>query len=260
MNVTKMNGKAPVASFPAHNGTVLNDPTGAIGPNHYVYAFNSGFGILDRSGNVLVPEASLGTLFPNETLGDPIVVYDRYADRFIIMEFSNTPNGILIAVCQGPDPVNDGWYTYRFNTGTFPDYEKLSVWSDGYYITENTGSANKVWALERAAMLNGDPNAQIVSYSLPGLVTSGFHSPQALNVTNANLPAAGGATIVYMQDDAWSGVSNDHIKIWTIDTNWNNPGSSTVSAAQEFPTTPFIGNPIQFLLYLPFLLDSLYLP
>jgi len=73
-----------------------------------VYAFNSGFGILDRSGNVLVPEASLATLFPNEDLGDPVVVYDNYADRFIIMQFSDTPNGILIAVCQGPDPVNDG--------------------------------------------------------------------------------------------------------------------------------------------------------
>ena len=136
-NAQTMNGRAPIASFPAHQGTVLNDPTGAIGPNHYVYAFNSGFGILDRNGNVLVPEASLGTLFPGETLGDPVVVYDRYADRFIIMEFSNTPNGFLIAVGQGPDPVNDGWYTYRFNTGTFPDYEKLSVWSDGYYITAN---------------------------------------------------------------------------------------------------------------------------
>lgn len=68
---------APIVSFDAHVGSVLNDPTGAIGPNHYVYAFNSGFGILDRSGNVLAPEASLGTLFPGETLGDPVVVYDN---------------------------------------------------------------------------------------------------------------------------------------------------------------------------------------
>ena len=44
-----------------------------------------------------------------------------------------------------------------------------------------------------------------------------------------------------MQDDAWSGVSFDHIKLWTIDVNWNSPGSSTVSTPQEIATTPFIG-------------------
>ena len=37
------------------------------------------------------------------------------------MEFSNTPNGFLIAVGQGPDPVNDGWYTYRFRKNTYVD-------------------------------------------------------------------------------------------------------------------------------------------
>ena len=80
------------------------------------------------------------------------------------------------------------------------------MWSDGYYITENTGSSNRLWALERDAMLIGDSNAQVIGFNLPGLVTSGFFSPQALNVTNGNLPAPGGATIVYMQDNAWSGV------------------------------------------------------
>ena len=245
MNVTKMNGKAPVASFPAHSGTVLNDPTGAIGPNHYVYAFNSGFGILDRSGNVLVPEASLATLFPNEDLGDPVVVYDRYADRFIIMEFSDTPNGILIAVCQGPDPVNDGWYTYRFNTGSFPDYEKMSVWSDGYYITANKdsgsqGTSDVVFAVERDLMLAGNANAQMVGFPLPGSSTSGFFSPGGFNCTGPNLPPVGTPQpIVYLQDDAWSGVSQDHLKIWNISVNWSTPANSSISSPQSINTSSF---------------------
>ncbi|MEW7290914.1 fibronectin type III domain-containing protein [Aquimarina sp. 2304DJ70-9] len=234
-----------VASFDAHIGTVLNDATGAIGPNHYVYAFNSGFGILDRNGNVLVPEASLGTLFPGETLGDPVVVYDNFADRFIIMEFSNTPNGFLIAVGQGPDPVNDGWFTYRFNTGSFPDYEKLSIWSDGYYITankdQNAPTTNDVvFAVERDKMLVGDASAGLIGFPLPAAVTSGFYSPGGSNATGTTLPPVGtGHSILYLQDDGWSGVSNDHIKVWTTDVNWTNPGSSTISAPQEISTTPF---------------------
>ncbi len=244
-NTTRTATSTEVASFDAHIGTVLNDPTGAIGPNHYVYAFNSGFGILDRSGNVLVPEASLGTLFPGETLGDPIVVYDNYADRFIIMEFSNTPNGILLAIGQGPDPVNDGWFTYRFNTGSFPDYEKLSIWSDGYYITANkdqnsADTSQVVYALERDLMLAGDPNAQFVGFPLPGVSTSGFYSPGGSNSTGPNLPPVGvGHSILYLQDDAWAGVSQDHIKVWTTDVDWTNIANSTISQPQEIDTTPF---------------------
>ncbi|MEM6721393.1 MAG: GEVED domain-containing protein [Bacteroidota bacterium] len=244
-NVAKAATRAPVVDFQAHTGTVLNDPTGAIGPNHYVYAFNSGFGILDRAGNVLVPEASLATLFPGEDLGDPVVVYDRYADRFIIMQFSNTPNGILIAVCQGPDPVNDGWFTYRFNTGTFPDYEKMSVWSDGYYITANKDSNNPsgndvVFALERDEMLLGNPNAQIVGFPLPGAATNGFYSPGGFNCIGPNLPPVGTPQpIVYLQDDAWSGISQDHLKVWNVSVNWSNPSSSSISAPQIINTTPY---------------------
>ncbi len=44
-----------------------------------------------------------------------------------------------------------------------------------------------------------------------------------------------------MQDDAWSGVSSDHIKLWTIDVDWVNSGNSTVSASTQISVTPFIG-------------------
>ncbi|MDC7998627.1 T9SS type A sorting domain-containing protein [Gilvibacter sediminis] len=243
--VPRAAARAPITSFDAHLGTVLNDPTGAIGPNHYVYAFNSGFGILDRAGNVLLPEASLGTIFPGETLGDPVVLYDRYADRFIIMEFSDTPNGFLVAIGQGPDPINDGWYTYRFNTGSFPDYEKMSIWADGYYITANKDASNPtandvIFALERDEMLVGNPSAQVIGFPLPGVTTSGFYSPGGFNVVGPNLPPLGTPhPLVYMQDDGWTGVSSDHLKIWNVSVDWTNPSASSISTPQEITTAPF---------------------
>ncbi|WP_128755379.1 fibronectin type III domain-containing protein [Aquimarina sediminis] len=235
-----------VANFVAHQGnSTPTDPTGAIGPNHYVYAFNSGFGIKDRNGNVLLAEASLATIFPGESLGDPIVVYDNFAQRFIIMQFSNTPNGFLIAICKGADPVNDGWYTYRFNTGTFPDYEKLSIWSDGYYITANKDqnapdTNDVVFAVERDKMLVGDASAQMVGFPLPGAETSGFYSPGGLNATGTTLPPVGtGCSIVYLQDDSWTGVSQDHIKMWTTNVDWVTPANSTISQPVQIITSPF---------------------
>ncbi|MDH7445521.1 GEVED domain-containing protein [Aquimarina sp. 2201CG14-23] len=218
------------------SGSNPTDPSLAVGPNHVMVVYNTGFMIYDKSGNQLLGQTSPNpAIFPSGGCCDLTVSYDNAADRWVL---SFLGSGAQVAVSDGPNPLTAGWFVY--NISGIQDYQKLSVWSDGYYITENTGGTNKLWALERDAMLAGDPNAQIIGFNLPGIVTSGFFSPQALNVTNGNLPAPGGATIVYLQDNAWSGVSVDHIKVWTADVNWSNPGSSTVSSPQQINTTPFI--------------------
>lgn len=88
-------------------------------------------------------------------------------------------------------------------------------------------------------MLQGN-DAQFVALPLPGISTSGFYSPQFFHVSNNDLPAAGNATVVYLQDDAWGGVSEDHLKLWTVNVDWDNISNSSVSAATQIVTTPFI--------------------
>lgn len=221
----------------------VTDPTGAIGPNHYVAAWNSAFRIFDRDGNPLTPELSLGTIFPGNTLGDPIILYDELADRFLITEFDQSPNGFNVAVSMGPDPVNDGWHVYTtgFGTGAFPDYTKFSIWSDGYYVTANIGSSNRVFAVERDKMLEGD-DAQFVGFQLPGLSSpiGGFYSPQGFSVTGGSHPEPGNFSVVYMQDDAWGGVSDDHLKVWTLNVDWTNTGNSNSSQPQIIDAADFI--------------------
>ncbi len=238
----RLPGREPELVFDANSTNITpSDPTGAIGPDHYLAAWNVGFRIFDKSGNPLTPAASLGTIFPGNTLGDPIVLYDVQADRYIITEFDNSPNGFNVAISQGPDPVNDGWYVYTtgFTTGSFPDYPKFSIWSDGYYVTANINASNRIFVIERDEALLGNP-AQFVGFPLPGMATSGFYSPQVFNVTNGNLPPAGNASVVYMQDDAWSGINEDHLKIWTINVDWENTSNSTISTAQQIITEPFV--------------------
>lgn len=216
------------------------DPAGAVGPNHYISVINTAFQIFDKGGNSLTD----GLVSPNPTIFtsggccDLTASYDNAADRWIL---SFLGGGVQVAVSDGPDPVNDSWTVYSYTAVS--DYQKLSVWRDGYYMTENTGSANKLHVFERAAMLDAasagtDP--QILSFSLPGLVTSGFHSPQVLNITDANFPTSGGATVMYMQDDAWSGVDTDHVKLWNLAIDWDSPNDSEISAAVELTTTPFV--------------------
>ena len=249
----KINGKEPILVFDAAtSGSTPSDPTGAVGPNHYVNAWNTAFAIYDKEGNILVPPTSLssiGGVFEDEDLGDPIVFYDGFADRFVITQFSDSPNSFLVAVSKGPDPVNSGWYTYRFETGpTFPDYPKFFVWSDGYYVTTNkdsnsASSSEVVYVFERDQMLQGEP-AQQVAFPLPGISTNGFYSPAGFFAVGDELPPKGNSPIVYFQDDAWLGVNEDHLKIWLINVDWGSLLDSSIVLSQHIGpaegVTPFI--------------------
>lgn len=230
-------GRMPSVVFDAYtSNSQPTDPSLAVGPNHVFVVFNTGFAIYDKQGNELVGETSPNpAIFPSGGCCDLTVTYDFDADRWVL---SFLGGGAQIAVSDGPDPVNDGWFVYTINA--INDYQKLSMWSDGYYMTDNTNSSNKVWALERDLMLVGDPNAQIISFDLPDLATFGFFSPQALNVANGPLPATGGLPIIYLQDDGWgNAVNEDHIKLWTVDVDWTNTANSTISDPEEIITTPF---------------------
>lgn len=222
------------------SGSSPTDPSGAVGPNHYISVINTAFQIFDKSGASLTGGlvSPNPTIFPSGGCCDLTASYDNVADRWIL---SFLGGGVQVAVSDGPDPVNDSWTVYSYSAVS--DYQKLSVWRDGYYMTENTGSANKLHVFQRDAMIDAasegtDP--QILSFSLPGLVTSGFHSPQVLNISNNNWPTTGGATVMYMQDDAWSGIDTDHVKLWNVDIDWETPENSEVSAAVELSTTEFV--------------------
>lgn len=219
-----------------------SDPTIAVGPDHVIGGWNIGFRIFEKDLTPITSAASLNTIFSGAVIGDPIFLYDHEADRFIITEFSNSPNGFKVAVSEGPDPINDGWFVYQgqFTTGGFfPDYTKFSIWHDGYYVTANIGGSNRLFVVERDKMLLGEA-AQFQSFPLPGIITSGFYSPQVFSAQGNDLPETE-ATVVYQQDDSWGGVATDHLKVWTVDVDWDIPGNSSISSAEQIPLTPFNG-------------------
>lgn len=233
----KIQSRTPSLVFDVANSvSPPSDPSIAVGSDHVIIVYNTGYMIYDKNGVALTGELNPNTIFSNGGCCDLTVSYDAAVNRWVIsyLFFS----GAEVAVSQGSDPLNTTWDVYSLPQ--ISDYQKLSVWSDGYYITDNTGANDKVWVLDRAAILSGATNPGIQSFDLPGMVTNGFHSPQVLNVSDDQMPANGGATVVYLQDDAWGGVTTDNLSIWTIDVDWNTPANSTVSAATQLTTTPFI--------------------
>ncbi len=142
------------------------DPNGDVGPNHYIEAVNDAFGIFDKAGTLLAAftERALwngagSSPCNGEGQGDPIVVHDALADRWILTNFafgvdSNgkeaSPFYECIAVSRTSDPVAGGWFLYaiRMDTGgaglapvdTLDDYPKFGIWTDCLYMSANAYS------------------------------------------------------------------------------------------------------------------------
>lgn len=225
----------------SEGGALPPDPTGAVGPNHYVHAFNLGIKIFDKTGTLLFGPISLGDFFQNGVnSGDPIVMYDQLADRFFVSQFRTSNNALLIAVSETADPTG-AYNLYEFPLNSFPDYPKYSVWPDGYYMTANKFTGNTTYVLERDVILAGGANPQIVGFNLPGIVNNpnSVRSPNPAHLLGTSFTPNTPGQIVYFQDDGWSGVTFDHLKIWEITMDWNTSSNSTISAPIEIPTQPF---------------------
>ena len=228
------------------SGYIPPDPTGAVGPNHYVHSVNSLVKIFDKTGNLLVGPISLAAFLgiPSNN-GDPIVLYDQLADRWVVSEFGSLGSdlGLAIGVSETNDPTG-AYNVWQFDMGSFPDYPHYSVWHDGYYGTANYANQNKTAAfvMERDAMLAGATSPRVVLFDLPGVISNPLNvkSAEPANLLGTDYDPDSPGYITYLQDDGWAAaITFDHIKVWEIDMNWNVVENSTISDPLEIPTDPF---------------------
>ena len=231
--------KAPIKNWDGQAGAFPPDPSGAAGPNHYVQAVNTKYRVYDKNGTGLTNSLNLSTLWAGSTNdGDPIVMYDRHADRWVITQFQVSGNEILFAVSTTPDPTGT-YYTYSFTFTQFPDYPKFSIWADGYYMTSNSGNKNAV-AFDRTKMLAGDPTASMIALNSPGFATQyGFRSVLPADADGSLPPYGTPQYLFYFQDDAWNNVATDVIKILKMQVDWTTPVNSTISLHQTLYPAAF---------------------
>ena len=228
--------RGPLQSFDGVgnvNSCYPPDTDGDVGPNHYFQMINLSFAIWDKSGNKLYGPVDNSTLWEGfigpwtgHNDGDPIVLYDEMADRWMASQFAlNTSNGKfyqLVAVSVSGDPLGE-YYRYAFEFDDMNDYPKMSVWPDGYYATFNffgnefVGAG--VAAFERDKMLAGDPNAQMVFF---GYFADKF-SLQPSDVDGENLPPVGAPNYVATVNATGS----KQFQIYEFKVDWETPANST---------------------------------
>lgn len=237
---TSHHNRAPIQNWDgSSNFAWPPDPTGAVGPNHYIQMVNSEYTIYDKTGSVLYGPTALGNLLGGSNDGDPVVMYDNAADRWFLSQFQQSDNSLQIAVSQTSDPLGQ-YYTYSFPLNTFPDYPKYSIWGDCYYVTSNIQSGNNSFVLDRTKMLAGDPTAGIQGFTMPNLILqpNAFFSALPAHSTNGTIAPGTPGYLFYFEDDGW-GAPADEIRIWEVTVDWVTTSNSSISSPVIIPVSPF---------------------
>ena len=226
------------ANWQGSGGSHPPDPSGAAGIDHYVHAVNTTYRVYEKDGTPLTGSMGLNSLWPGSSNdGDPIVMYDRYADRWFISQFQTGSNEILIAVSETSDPLGS-YYAYEYSFNSFPDYPKFGVWSTCYLMTANTSSHDCI-VYERDKMLVGDPNAAKINMYFPNL-NMYFNSIAPIYAEGLSAPDSTADCYAFaVQDNNLSGISTDHIKILKIHVDWDVPANSDITEWQELNTASF---------------------
>lgn len=212
------------------------DTNGDIGPNHYVETVNLDLAIFAKTtGALLYGPVPINTLWSGfggscETHndGDPVVLYDAKADRWVISQFAVNvvPALECVAVSQTPDPTG-AYFRYAFDYGSdFPDYPKMGVWSDAYYETFNmfngagtTFLGAKVCAYDRSTMLTGAAATQQCFQT-----SSLYGGLLPADLDGSNLPPAGAPNYIVGLD---SSATSSLLQYWTFHVDWTTPANTT---------------------------------
>ncbi|HNB50878.1 MAG TPA: hypothetical protein PK530_02995, partial [Anaerolineales bacterium] len=244
----------PIVNIDGQGYTGVNPPdtVGDVGPNHYIQMINGSggaiFRVYDKTGNPLTGSIDLdsfGTGACAGGIGDPVILYDQMADRWMLTEFSGSANVLCVYISQGPDPINDGWYAYNFTTPNFPDYPKYGVWPDGYYVTSNENSP-AAYALDRVNMLIGAA-ATSIRFTAPPLSGFSFQALTPSDLDGEDLPPAGAPNYFMRHRDTEAhGNGNctvapdeDCLEIWAFHADFATPANSTFTEIADINIADF---------------------
>jgi hypothetical protein len=164
--------------FPNNNcGCYPPDTNGYVGLTQYVQIVNESYEVFNKfTGASILGPVSIRSVWNGfggactSGGGDPIMLYDKLADRWLISQLGNYSGTECIAISTTRDATGS-YYRYAFN---FPpnltDYPKIGTWPDAYYMACNIFSSTYLgtqpFAFDRAKMLCGLPATAIT----PGVI------------------------------------------------------------------------------------------
>lgn len=217
------------------------DTNGAVGSTQYVQWVNESFAVFDKAtGNKLAGPTAGNSLWSGfgggcqtNNDGDPIVLYDKSANRWVFSQFSVSTTPFLQCVAVSTTSDATGTFNrYSFQYSNFDDYPKMGVWSDAYYETFNMFNGNTfvgsdACAYNRTAMLNGQPATQICfqqGNSVGGLLPSDLDGNTA--------PPAGSPNFLLF-------FGTNNLNLFKFHVDFATPANSTFTGPTVIPVAAF---------------------
>jgi hypothetical protein len=227
---------------------------GAAGATQFVQFVNESFAVFDKStGRVLSGPADGHTLW--SPLGGPcsatsdldeIAQYDKLANVWVMMmPLYTSPPYLCIAVSTSSDATGS-WNLYQFEVPVnptlqcdcppMPDYPKLGVWPDAYYIAY-AQSVNLVYrgpaacAVDRTSMLSG-ADATMQCFTNNG-TSNNLWLPSDVDGTTA---PPSGAPNYFVNFD----VNDQSLDLWQFHVDWTTPTNSTLTGPTNIPVAAFL--------------------
>jgi len=228
------------------------DTNGAVGASQYVQMVNVTIAVYGKRDGALqlgpAPIHSLwngfGGLCENggtspffKDGGDPIVLYDHLADRWLVTQLQFDETFTQTAQCVAISTSSDatGYYNrYQFDFGVnFPDYPKYGIWPDGYYNSINvfpgkSFAGAQACAFDRAAMLAG-AEASAICFQQPPSVASLLPA----DLDGSTPPPAGAPNYYVGLADA------SHLNLFRFHADFFNPERSTFDGPTLVPVEEY---------------------
>jgi subtilisin-like proprotein convertase family protein len=251
----------PIVNQNVLSGTAQpNDPTGDIGTHQFVAAINGpGGGQFAAYDKVTGAQVVAPTLMESlgsgglcaAGLGDPIVLFDELASRWVLTEFSSSGNGLCVYLSDVADLSGTvTWTRYLFTLPSFPDYPKYGVWPNAYFVGANEGGTTgrrPFYAMDRQKMLAGEP-ATLQRLTIANLAGFNFQMTQPADLAGTDAPPADapGIFMRHRDDEAHNAGSNDpnadFIELFEFSVDWTTPANSAITGPITFTVSEFSSN------------------
>ncbi|MFI5396594.1 MAG: hypothetical protein ACHQ9S_13755 [Candidatus Binatia bacterium] len=261
------------------SGAFPPDPNIAVSGTYVVEAANSALAIYNKSGvrmpiSPIAPVLLFRTLFAPlgsscmSPVGDPIIVYDSAADRWLLSASANNigantytlPDHQCLAVSKTNNPLGAWWtYDYTLPAGLMADYEKIVAWpgANAYVLSNKEYTKNGsspalypfagvgLFAFQRDKLLAGDPTATMiyVNYTDPavlpiGIVNGpdGFMQPATFD--GPTPPVGEDIPFAWLTSVSMWGNASDSVRFFTFHIDMGNPGASVFTESQTAVPVP----------------------
>ncbi|TML63945.1 MAG: hypothetical protein E6G17_04145, partial [Actinobacteria bacterium] len=230
--------------------SVPPDPNGSVGLTDFVEVTNESFAVFRKSDHaVLKGPVRTNTLWSGfgggceaHDDGDATVKYDRLADRWVFQQFAVLVKPLVLAspllVCVAVSVLGNptgSYHRYSFALSTFfPDYPKLAVWPDAYYMSTDSFSGlgfsgARACALDRTRMLSG------LSATRQCFQTTSSATPDGLlpsDLDGSVSPPAGSPAF-------FVGFTTTVLDLWKFHVDWTTPANSTFTGPAAIPVAAF---------------------